>query len=200
MCLDQTVVNIWRSSLCLLAQTHTHGQRKMEMGVTGQRRVKKRWGTCAKCLPGGIVGEPGGGARLFCFFRAPEDVLKQLLPLNGKIAHKSEWRQIENKSRERVFSREGRQVGGGDGWGEGQVGEIPEGDILENRRGGGGHLVYHATDNWNLFLGVNLMSYDQIGNVVQIQITTEKKVILGSDPAHMLNFSPERAQAFELRW
>lgn len=116
MYLDQTVVNIWRSSLCLLAQTHTHGQRKMEMGVTGQRRVKKRWATCTKCLPGGVVGEPGGGARLFCFFfRAAEDILKQLLPLNGKMAHKSEWRRIENKSRERVFSREGRQVGGGDG-------------------------------------------------------------------------------------
>lgn len=41
------------------------------------------------------------------------------------------------------------------------------------------------------------MSYHQIGNVAQIQITTEKKVILGSDPAHMLNFIPERAQAFD---
>lgn len=50
-----------------------------------------------------------------CFFRAAEDVLKQLLPLNGKMAHKSEWKQIENKSRETVFDREGQQVGGSDG-------------------------------------------------------------------------------------
>lgn len=45
MCLDQTVVNIWRSSLRLRAQTQTHtvgdGWRWM---VTGQTGLKKNSG------------------------------------------------------------------------------------------------------------------------------------------------------------
>lgn len=91
------------------------------MDVTGQRRVKNAGGTRA-----GAVGSPGGGVRLLgggggacvcvCVFGAAGDVLKQLLPLNGKkIAHKFEWRRIENKSRETALDRGGRQVGRGDG-------------------------------------------------------------------------------------
>lgn len=61
----------------------------MEIDVTGQRRVKTGGGPALSVYQevGRKAGEPGGGARLLCFFRAAEDILKQLLPLNGKMAH-----------------------------------------------------------------------------------------------------------------
>lgn len=82
------------------------------MDVTGQRRVKNAGGTRT-------VGSPGGGVRLsgfFCvcvfFWRRPETAAAFKWQ---KIAHKSEWRRIESKSRETALDREGRQVGRGDG-------------------------------------------------------------------------------------
>lgn len=86
------------------------------MDVTGQSRVKNAGGTRT-----GTVGSPGGGVRLSGFFvcvcfwsrwRRPQTAADFKWQ---KIAHKSEWRRIENKSRETALDREGQQVGRGDG-------------------------------------------------------------------------------------
>lgn len=80
MHLDPTVVNIWRSSLCLLAQAQTHAVKEgCRWMVVRSGKVKKRRGVgeggAAKCVPGGMASVPRGGARL-CFLRDPEDVPK----------------------------------------------------------------------------------------------------------------------------
>lgn len=81
----------------------------------GSDRVKNQRGTLAKPIAGGMVSVPGGGARLLCFPREDEDILKQLLPLNRKMPHKSEWRETGNKSRARERPIEKDDRLGGDG-------------------------------------------------------------------------------------
>lgn len=58
---------------------------------------------------------PRGSARLLSSLREDEDILKQLLPLNRKMPHKSEWRETENKSRETERRIEKDDRFGGDG-------------------------------------------------------------------------------------
>lgn len=77
-------------------------------------RVKNQRGTRAKPIAG-VVSVPRGGARLLCSLREDEDILKQLLPLNRKMPHESEWRETENKSREREPPIEKDDRFGGDG-------------------------------------------------------------------------------------
>lgn len=62
-----------------------------------------------------MVSVPRGGARLLCSLREDEDILKQLLPLNRKMPHKSEWRETENKSRDRERPIQKDDRFGGDG-------------------------------------------------------------------------------------
>lgn len=47
----------------------------------------------------------------YVFSETPKTSRKQLLPLNREMAHKSERRETENKSREEAFDGEGQQVG-----------------------------------------------------------------------------------------
>lgn len=95
---------------------HTHTVEGWRWMVTGQTGLKgKTAGTLAKRIAGGTVRVPRGGARLLCFLREPEDILKQLLPLNRKVAHKSEWRETESKSKERERSIEKDNRWEGDG-------------------------------------------------------------------------------------
>lgn len=62
-----------------------------------------------------MVSVPRGSARLLSSLREDEDILKQLLPLNRKMPHKSEWRETENKSRETERTIEKDDRFGGDG-------------------------------------------------------------------------------------
>lgn len=84
-------------------------------GYRSDRVRKNQRGTLAKPIAGGMVSIPRGGARLLCFLREDEDILKQLLPLNRKMPHKSEWRGTENKCREREHPIEKDDRLGGDG-------------------------------------------------------------------------------------